>query len=258
MTDKKKLFISTPCYDAMMTMQYTISILNLVTALNEKKIEFMIDFLGNESLITRARNKSVAKFLQTDCTHLLFIDSDIEFRPNAVFDLLDYDKDVTCCVYPKKGFNWNRFMHSMKTEPMSSEEFGSRGLDFAYNVLDDGNGNIIKRGNFVKVRHAATGFMLIKRSIIETLCKKHKELEIITDDLSQKDTINYGLFCCMIKDKVYLSEDYSFCDRVNEASGEVWINIKHNLNHIGKYSFNSDIQHRENYGRSISEKQFYK
>ena len=97
----KKIFISTPCYDAMMTMQYTMSILNLVNMLNQYKIEFMIDFLGNESLITRARNKSLAKFLQTDCTHLLFIDSDIEFPAQAVLDLLFFDRDVSCCTYPK-------------------------------------------------------------------------------------------------------------------------------------------------------------
>lgn len=253
----KKIFISTPCYDAMMTMQYTMSILNLVNMLNQYKIEFMIDFLGNESLITRARNKSLAKFLQTDCTHLLFIDSDIEFPAQAVLDLLIFNKDVACCTYPKKGFNWNKFIYSMQNETSSQENPESRGLDFAYNICYDENNNLIKNGDFIKVNHAATGFMMIKRSIVETLCSKHPELEIISDDLSQKDKINHGLFCCMIKNKMYLSEDYSFCDRVNEGGGEVWINVKHNLNHIGKYSFNSDIKNRQNYGRSIAERQFY-
>ena len=39
----KKIFISTPCYDAMMTMQYTISLLNLVNFFNQYKIEFVVD-----------------------------------------------------------------------------------------------------------------------------------------------------------------------------------------------------------------------
>ena len=56
-----KLFISTPCYDAMVSMQYTISILNLSNLLNKNKIEFVIDFLGNESLFPRARNKSLKR-----------------------------------------------------------------------------------------------------------------------------------------------------------------------------------------------------
>ena len=59
-----KLFISTPCYDAMVTMQYTMSLLNLTTFLNSKHIEFVISFIGNESLITRARNQILHQSFQ--------------------------------------------------------------------------------------------------------------------------------------------------------------------------------------------------
>ncbi len=252
-----KLFISTPCYDATLTMQYTISILNLVTFLNQNNIEFAIDFLGNESLIPRARNKSLSNFLSSDFTHILYIDSDLQFPSEAVLDLINFDKDVVCCTYPKKGFNWNKFMYSMSKENNSKESLESRGLDFAYNALYDDTNNLIKEGNFIKVKHAATGFMMIKREIVEKLCKKHTELEIISDDLSSKDKTYCGLFCCMIKDKQYLSEDYSFCERVNDIGGEVWINTSHNLSHIGRYVFNSDIKNRKNLGRNIEEKNFY-
>jgi len=254
----KKLYISTPCYDAMLTMQYTMSLLRLVQFCNQHNIDYMIDFLGNESLITRARNKSLNKFMNTDCSHLLFIDSDIEFQPEAVMDLLLFDKDVSCCVYPKKGFNWNKFMYSIQNEQNSKEHPSSRGLDYAYNIMYNDKNELIKNGDFIRVNQSSTGFMMIKRKIIEKLNKKHTELEIISDELSNNDTKMYGLFCCMIKDKQYLSEDYSFCQRVNDIGGQVWINVKHNLNHIGKYSFNSDIQNRENYGRNIMEKQFYR
>ena len=254
----KKLYISTPCYDAMLTMQYTMSLLRLVQFCNQHNIDYMIDFLGNESLITRARNKSLNKFMNTDCSHLLFIDSDIEFQPEAVMDLLLFDKDVSCCVYPKKGFNWNKFMYSIQNEQNSKEHPSSRGLDYAYNIMYNDKNELIKNGDFIRVNQSSTGFMMIKREIVEKLNKKHIELEIISDELSNNDTKMYGLFCCMIKDKQYLSEDYSFCQRVNDIGGQVWINVKHNLNHIGKYSFNSDIQNRQNYGRNIMEKQFYR
>ena len=166
-----KLFISTPCYDAMMTMQYTMSLLNLIPFLNQYKIDFVIDFLGNESLITRARNKALGKFMQSDCSHLLFIDSDIEFPAQAVLDLLVFNKDVVCCTYPKKGFNWKKLVHSMQNEPASKETLESRGLDFVYNALYDKNNNIIQDHGFIKARHAATGFMLIKRDIVKKLYK---------------------------------------------------------------------------------------
>jgi len=253
-----KIYIFTPCYDAMMTMQYTISLLNLVYYLNYNNIKFIIDFLGNESLITRARNKALGKFINTDCTHLLFIDADIEFKPEALMDLLAFNKDVSCCAYAKKGLNWKRLIYSLSNETNSKEILESRGLDFNYNLFYDENNKLVKNGDFVKVIHGATGFMLIKREIIKKLIKKHKELEIISNELTERDNITYGLFCTMIKDKEYLSEDYAFCHRVNEIGGEVWLNIRNNLNHIGKYSFNSDIQNRENIERTQKEREFYK
>lgn len=252
-----KIFISTPCYDAMMTMQYTISILNLVTFLNYHKIKFMIDFIGNESLIPRARNNALGKFMLSDCTHLLFIDSDIEFQAQAVMDLLLFDKDVACCCYPTKGYNWKRFIHSMNTDKDSKESFDSRGLDFAYNVIMDDKYNLVHDKKFIKVEHASTGFMMIKRDILQRLTNKHTDLEIVTDKLSNRDDTQCGLFCCMIKDKQYLSEDYSFCTRVNEIGGEVWINVQQNLNHIGKHVFRSDIANRSFLGRTQAERVFY-
>ena len=110
---RPKIFISTPCYDAMMTMQYTISILSLTTFCRQNNIDFVIDFVGNESLIPRARNHSLGKFMKSDCTHLFFIDSDIEFQPDAFMDCFKFNKDVVCCGYPKKAYNWNKLIHSL-------------------------------------------------------------------------------------------------------------------------------------------------
>lgn len=254
-----KLFISTPCYDAMMTMQYTMSILNLSSLLDSYNIEYVIDFIGNESLIPRARNNSLSRFMDSNFTHMLFIDSDIEFPAQAVIDLLQHDKDVVCCAYSKKAFNWNRFMYSMQTEIQSKESLESRGLDYNFNALSSVTNELITsdNGEFIKVKHASTGFMMIKRDILDLLYEKHVELMITTDGLDKEDKQICGLFCCMIKDKVYLSEDYSFCERVTGVGGEIWLNISHNLNHIGKHVYRSDIKNRKKIIRTIEEREFY-
>jgi hypothetical protein len=256
--NKPKLFISLPCYDAMVTMQTMMSVLHLTNLLNKEQIEFTIDFIGNESLIPRARNNSLGRFMNSKFTHLLFIDADIEFPANAVMDLLQGNKDVACCAYAKKSYNWNRFMFSMNTEQNSKESFDSRGLDFTFNAEYDDTGNPIIDGNYMKVKHAATGFMLIQRSILEKLYIKHTELAITTDDISSFGNSIIGLFCCSIKDKQYLSEDYSFCERVREIGGSVWINTNHNLNHIGKHVFKSDLKNRQNKIRTQKDIMFYK
>ena len=52
-------------------------------------------------------------FLQSDCTHFMFIDADIEFDPMDVLSLMflcdeESDKDIVCGVYPKKHVAWDK------------------------------------------------------------------------------------------------------------------------------------------------------
>jgi hypothetical protein len=60
--------------------------------------------LHSESLITRCRNMIVLKFLSEESfTHLFWIDSDIAFQSEAVFRLLQADRDVVAGVYPNEA-----------------------------------------------------------------------------------------------------------------------------------------------------------
>ena len=103
-----KLFISTPCYGGHCTKQYAGSILKLQTEARKRNINIQLDTTENESLITRARNMSVARFLTTDCPYLLFIDADINFQPEAVLQAIDADEDVVVSPYPKKRIVWEQ------------------------------------------------------------------------------------------------------------------------------------------------------
>ena len=73
---KKKLFIATPMYGGQCSGLYTKSMADLTSVCAKHGIPLRHYFLFNESLITRARNYCVDEFLRSDCTHLLFIDSD--------------------------------------------------------------------------------------------------------------------------------------------------------------------------------------
>ena len=250
----KKIFISTPCYDGSVTKDYMLSMLKLVEELKKENIEYKLDMISGESLIPRARNNSLHKFYKTNCTHLLFIDADIEFKASALINNLKKDNDVTCCCYPKKNISIQRMLYSIKNDKESKEEPISRGLDYAYNAEYDDDFNIIEKDNCIKVRHGATGFMLIKREILTKMKEKYKEeLKIRVEE----EKYMCGLFCCMIKDDVYLSEDYAFCERVYETGGEVWMNMTENLNHTGRFKYKSDIVNRSYKGRKASDKLFF-
>ena len=67
------------------------------------------------SLVTQGRNLCVAEMLNhaDGYTHLLFIDSDIDFQPKTIFTMLEKDKDVIGCPYPMKTFDWDKTWRRM-------------------------------------------------------------------------------------------------------------------------------------------------
>jgi hypothetical protein len=126
MIDKKKLgvMIATPCYGGQLTESYLHGILSTLTEAGKQGIQLHLNTMGNESLITRARNTLVSQFLDADkkdpdkFTHLMFIDSDIGFGGEAIVRLLESNYDVACGIYPRKSVDWNQLNLMLKKKIM--------------------------------------------------------------------------------------------------------------------------------------------
>lgn len=108
-TQPIRLLIATPCYGGNLHYQYVASLFQLTRQLDKLNVKYSESFLGNESLITRARNIMVGKFLSDPSyTHLLFIDADIQFGASGAIKLIEVDRDVSIGVYPAKSFHFDR------------------------------------------------------------------------------------------------------------------------------------------------------
>lgn len=237
-----KLYLATPCYGCQMSVVFMASVLQLQAACLNRGVECTVDFIGNESLVERARNILVARFLQSDSTHLLFIDADIGFKPDAVFRLLDADKDVATAVYPKKAFDWN--MVRTKLEAGDSEPVYQMGVDFNINIAT--HKEAVTNG-LVKVLDSATGFMLIKREVLQRMYDHYRdELHCVNDIMGQSIKDYVAIFACMIDPTTrrFLSEDYSFCRRYQALGGEIWADLASPLAHIGTNVFRGDLRRR--------------
>ena len=113
MTIEKKygVMIATPCYGGQLTEGYLHGILSTIHKAQQRGIQIHLNTMGNESLITRARNTLVCQFLDMDkkepekFTHLLFIDSDIGFRGENVIKLIESGHDIACGIYPRKSID---------------------------------------------------------------------------------------------------------------------------------------------------------
>jgi hypothetical protein len=100
--------------------------------------------------------------------------------------------------------------------------------------------------NLIKLKDAGTGFMCIKKETIQEMFDKHSDLKYANDiNVDQKfEKHMYALFDCMIdpESRRYLSEDYTFCRRWQQMGGDVWLDPRTALNHVGHYTFRGNIR----------------
>jgi hypothetical protein len=157
-------------------------------------------------------------FFEPKSTHLMFIDADIGFEPEEIFKLILADKDVVGGLYPKKAL------------PIS----------YVVNKVPDAE----KEGNMVEVLNLGTGFMLIKREVLEKMIEANPQLHYIDNiGLDPKYApFKYALFDTEIDPSTteYLSEDYLFCKRWREMGGKIWADLTITLNHCGYFTFRGD------------------
>jgi hypothetical protein len=247
---KERIFIATPCYGGQLTEAYFRSTIRLLTFCNQHQIPIAFGTIANESLVTRARNVLVAYFLQSDFTRLMFIDADIEFQVEDVIKLIAHNKDVAVGAYPKKGVNWQRIRESVKQtdQPFDDKAIASFGSDYAINFkfINREAKQIAIENGLIRLHDGATGFMMIKREVIDKMITSYPELKY-NNDLNTPPELNphfYAFFDTMIdpKDKRYLSEDYTFSRRWQDIGGEIWLDPSISLNHYGSFNFQGNPQ----------------
>lgn len=235
------ILLATPCFGGVVHKGYMLSVCRLIRAAPEQGVALDLALLAGDALVTRARSVLVAKLLDTpQATHLLFVDADIAFEPEQVWRLLRADKDFAAAFYPLKAVDWD----AVPERVVGGEALRSAGLSYVGTLLDPPEGRT--EGDFATARYAGTGFQLIKRGVFERLAAAHPALRFRSTharsgNLPQSENL-YALFDCTIDPEtgVYLSEDYAFCQRWRALGGEIWLDLRSRLTHVGADSFAGD------------------
>ena len=243
--NKVKVIFGTPCFGGLLHNGFFQSMLELSAMFTRLGIPYEVITIGNESLIQRARNGIVAKFLSDDAaTHLMFIDADITFNWVSVVKLLISGKEFSGGCYPKKCFNWDKIKYQIGKNPgMKDEELMAKSLDYVFNPIyhKQGENQVVIRveNGMAQVKDIGTGFMMIAKSVIRKMIARYPETKYRNNvagygNAAMNDSF-YSLFDCCIDpvSRVYLSEDYLFCKRWIDMGGELWLDLNTNLNHTG-------------------------
>jgi hypothetical protein len=216
-----RVHLCMPCYGGMLTESTFMSYIKWANTCRQLGIDWTIETMTNESLISRARNTLVAKFLNNkESTHLMFIDADIGWEPWHLLVMLNAQKDVIGGLYP------------MKTLPVKWVVNGVEG------------GETSEDGNLLEVSKTGTGFMLIKREVFEKL-DGHPATKPFNNDIGLPVELNPYMktyFDTAVRENRYYSEDWTFCENWRDLGGKVWIDKRVLLKHTGTYVFDYSTQ----------------
>lgn len=242
-----RLLVATPLYDGAQA-DYLRSVVALTGAAERAGVACSFAWLSNNAYIDRARNGLAAAFLQSDATHLVFIDGDIGFVPEELLDLVarmqgDDRLAVMGAPYPKRRINWNLVVAAAakglaQGNPAALERYS--GL-FAIEPLEPA-GNFPLDGP-IEMKRAGTGLMVIRRDVVETLVARHPELAYSADALDREsglagDRIT-ALFQPLIEPETghLLGDDYAFCYRARAAGYRIWLAPWMRTSHTGPARF---------------------
>ena len=235
---ERSILVVTPAYGGLAYVGYISGLLNLERVCREKNIKIDYEFCYNESLIPRARNTLTDLFYnRTNYTHLLYLDADIEFEAEDIIKMLDYDKPLVGGVYPKKSINWEKItelVNENNENELTCENIQAIVKDSVVILLEDPTINL--NDDFIETKYAGTGILLIQRIVLDKMRESFpNDVYTAGDKLRTTDFFRY--FDTELKDRIYLSEDYWFCDRWRQLGGKVYLYTKFRCKHWGTYAY---------------------
>jgi hypothetical protein len=239
----KHILIAVPTMGGIVKSKTTATLVLLMRQLTRAGVA--AEFLNIDSSdIVYARNFYAKMVLNSkDLDGLLFVDSDMQFRPGLVLRMLNLGAEVVATAYPKRALDIDQFAQEMAAASEFSPVAKAKALadTYQYTVVPSWTSPKVRRmevhNGFVKMAAAGMGCTLISRTALQALIdgRAVERRKDIIDGVNQQ---SWGFFDCMTVDGVTLSEDFSFCYRWTRVLGrDLWVNIDEAVTHLGDFSY---------------------
>ena len=216
--DKPSVFIAMPCYDSV-KINTMLSVIKLVQQLGKSGIEVGIHTMKSP-LIHQARNYLTSVFLTTQYQYMLFIDSDVEFEPEAVVRMMVAKKNIICTPYRVKSQDITQHAYSVE--------------------FKDPKNILILAEGLVEIEAGPTGLMLIDRKVFEKIIKNHPDLKIKNKAVPSPGASHefyYNFFNFGFIDGYSMGEDVSFCKLARSNGFKIYANIESSTAHHGSFAW---------------------
>ena len=257
---KYKIFVATPVHSEC-SIHYTQALLKFQKQCMMNSI--MVSFsLLKSSLVTQGRNLCVANFLKdpTNYTHLLFIDSDIDFKFDTIIKMLKFDREVIATPYPMKHIHWDQIWDRVQKGKIKNiEQLKRAGHAFPIKLDNQKGKEIPVVDGVIEVSHAPTGCMLIKKQVFDKMIKAYPNDKIeqatIVNGKALIDEYNYNFFDTIHdpETRKYYGEDFGFCKKWTAIGGKCYCYVSDDITHVGEYAYNGKLMDNLDISKTVDD-----
>lgn len=223
---KLKIMIATPCYMSQLFAPYAESVIQAIRMLDEIGVPWQTQYLNGDSYIDRAKNTIVANFLESDCTDLLMIDSDMQFSPDPVGRMLRHTQGIVGGFFPMKNA-WGTFCGHLLPDKNGMQPDVSKAIE-------------LWDGSCLLAAHLLPGgFLRLKRDVLERFADHYPDVVYVDPcaDPSKPERVYTAFFECMIHEHLRYGEDATFCRRMREMGETLYVDPQMHFGHYGVKGF---------------------
>ena len=205
----RKVLIATPAHDGRLDVWYTTSLVNSVRIAQAEGVFLHPIFMSYDALVQRARNDLFRLAVEGEYDDMIFIDSDLEWNPHWIMELLSRPEDVIGGTYRKKTDEALIFV--AKTKNLEASENG-----------------------LIKVDGLGTGFVKLSRKAFMALWENSQPYQ---------NEGREGRMVCDIQivDGQLCSEDVVLFDKLNKLGFDIWLHPSMSCVHMGTKKFYGDF-----------------
>ncbi|WP_146770244.1 hypothetical protein [Mesorhizobium hawassense] len=213
------VLVAIACHGGNMKVQCAVSLVALCSSFAAKGVLFEIRYRDSADVAANRNFLASIALSQPERTHLLFVDSDMEFRPQTVFRMLQLARPVIGCVYSKR-------------RPASSSID-----DFVVDVGDQTRLHVLN--GICQVAGVGMGLTLVQRSVLERMAGTGELRQWRPDGAGPPQ---YGFFDPIATKNSYASEDLSFCKRWSSlCNGEIHALVDEEIGHVGEFTYKARL-----------------
>jgi hypothetical protein len=215
---KYHAFIGIPAYDSKINVDTMQALMANIDVLRSNDVEVTIAVVEGKCHVSESRNELAARFMETSCTDLNFVDTDIVFPPGSILQLFRHNVGVVSGLYPLK--NHVKGDHFPFWPKLNG---------------DDDRLTFDSQTGLIPLDAGPLGFSRIQRHVIEAMISAHPEWK--TSGKTAKGNSIYSLFdtgMVFPGDNNWYTEDYVFCKRWTAMQGQIWGEPRIEFGHIGR------------------------